>query len=214
MITTAPSKPCGKNDYQTAVDHMNTLIKREPEAPQHYTFRAQLHRLRGDLRRAQTDYERVIKLAPDSASGPNGLAEIYLQKGDLDKARRWAEDAYQKAPEDWVAVVNLGMIAERQRDDDAALRYINEALKLKMDGSRHRLLAKFWLAKIHYRNDNKDQSAKLAAELASEKRGLNEWQTILESEEAASIRNTLQDDIRMAQALVNGDAPEDVFDAA
>jgi tetratricopeptide (TPR) repeat protein len=192
---------------------MTALIKREPDDPQHYTFRATLHRLRDDLRRAQSDYERVMKLSPESPVGPNGLAEIHLQKGQLEEARRWADEAYQKAPDDWIAVYNLGMIAERQQDDEAALRYLNEALNLKMSGSRHRLLAKFWLAKIHYRRSETHESEKAVRELAKEKSGLREWQAIMESPESASIRATMQDDIRMAKALAEGKSLADVFDA-
>jgi tetratricopeptide (TPR) repeat protein len=206
-------KAMRKQDYQKAVEHMNTLIKREPDDPQHYQFRATLHRLRDDLRRAQADYERVINLTPDSPVGPNGLAEVHLQKGNLPEARRWADEAYQKAPDDWIAVYNLGMIAERQQDDEAALRYLNEALNLKMSGSRHRLLAKFWLAKIHYRRGEPDESKKAVRELAKEKSGLREWQAIMESPESASIRHTMQDDIRMAEALANGKSLANVFDA-
>ena len=207
-------KAMRKQDYDTAVDYMNALIQREPDAPNHVSFRAQLHRLRGDLRRAQSDYERVMKLMPESAVGPNGLAELHLQRGDLDEARRWAEDAYQKAPEDWIAVYNLGMIEERQGDDEAAIRHLNEALALKMDGGRHRVLAKLWLAKIHHRRGESDQSEALADDLRDEKRGLKEWETILESDEAASLRDTLGDDIRMAQAIAKGESLSDVFDAA
>jgi hypothetical protein len=83
-----------------------------------------------------------------------------------------------------------------------------------MSGSRHRLLAKFWLAKVHFRRGETDESARFAAELAKEKRGLRELQAVLESDQAASIRDTLGDDIRAAQALANGDSLEDVFHAA
>lgn len=203
-----------KSDYPQAIAHMNALIAKEPKVPQHYGFRAQLHRLNDDLRRAARDYEKVIALDPDSSVGANGMAEVCLQKGDLKEARRWGELAYQKAPNEWVAVYNLGMIAERQKDDEAAMEYLHQALALHIPDSRHRLLTYLWLARICQRTGKTDEAEQMVKQLRKEKKGLREWETILESQEAASLRLLLQQDVRSAKSLAEGQPLEEALGAA
>jgi tetratricopeptide (TPR) repeat protein len=200
--------------YDQAIEHITSLIKSEPNTAGHFGFRAQLHRLNGDLKRAESDYRRMMKLEPASGVAPNGLAEIYLQKEDFAEARRWAEVAYEKAPTEWVAMYNLGMIAERQQDDAVAVKYLNEALAVKMPDSRHRLLTYLWLARIYHRQGHQEQAEKMLEGLRREKKGLHEWEIILESQEASSLRGLLQDDVRLAGALMVGKSLAEVFDAA
>jgi Flp pilus assembly protein TadD len=180
----------------------------------HFGFRAQLHRLNGDLKRAEADYRRMMKLEPESSVAPNGLAELYLQKGDFAEARRWGELAYQQAPTEWVAVYNLGMIAERQQDDAAAVKYLTEALALKMPDSRHRLLTYLWLVRIYHRRGQNDLAEKMLEGLRREKKGLHEWETILESQEASSLPGVLQEDVWLAGALMKDKPLTEVFDVA
>jgi len=196
-------KAMRKRDYQVAIEIMNTLIHKEPQEPAHYSFRAQLHRLNDDLRRARHDYKKVIDLDSASGVGQNGLAEITLQEGNLEEARRWSEEAYQKAPQDWAALYNLGMIAERQQDDAAAQGYLQRALKQGLPDSRHRLLATVWLIKVCQRLDDQDQAETLIKILKKEKTGLQEWKTILESEEASTVRQLLEADVKLAEKWVN-----------
>lgn len=206
-------KAMRRKDYREAIEQMGHLIKREPKVGDHYAFRAQLYRLNGNSRRAQVDYEKVIQLDPESSVGANGLAEVYLQRGELESAREWGEKAYHAAPQEWVAVYNLGMIAERQHDHAAAVRYLNEALALKMPDSRHRLLTYLWLARTHFRQDDLETANAMVDKLRKEKQGLNQWKVIFESDEAASLRNLLQPDIRAASALFAGKSLSYAFDA-
>lgn len=200
-----------KSDYAKAIEHMNTLIQREPKIPEHYGFRAQLYRLNNDLHRARQDYEKVMKLDPESGLGPNGLAEISLQQNNLTEARKWGEQAYKNAPQDWVAAYNLGMIAERQGDDEVALRILIEAQNLKIPDSRHRLLTNLWLAKIYFRKGEHKMAENIVSQIKKEKQGLKEWQIILESKEAQHLRAMLQADVRMAQTLADGKSLPETF---
>jgi tetratricopeptide (TPR) repeat protein len=207
-------KALRKGEYQQAIDHINPLIQQEPEVAEHYAFRAQLHRLNDDPKRARQDYEQVLALDPKSSVGANGMSEVSLQNGDLTEARRWAELAYQNAPQDWVAPYNLGMILERAGDDKGAEKALREALALKIPESRHRFLSYFWLSRLLHRQGKPDEAQKMVAELKDEKTGFKEWQTILESKEAATLRTLLQQDVRLAGRLMDGSSLEEVFNAA
>lgn len=205
-------KAMRNKEYPMAIDMMSHLIKQEPNAPEHYNFRAQLHRLNQDIKRARKDYEKVVQLAPESGIGQNGLAEIALQTGDLDAARQWGQQAYERVPNDWVALYNLGMVAERQQDNQAALDYLTRALEMKLPDSRHRLLTKFWLARVYYRQGDLEKVAKTVEQLKREKSGLRDWKIILESDEAAvTVKNLLAEDIRQAESLMNGEMLSHVF---
>jgi tetratricopeptide (TPR) repeat protein len=207
-------KALRKNKYGEAIEQMNELIAQEPDAPEHYAFRAQLHRLHGDLAQAEADYRQTIQLLPQSPLGPNGLSEVYLQRGDLTQARQWADQAYQLAPKEWVVVYNLGMLAERQGEDKPALKYLRQALDLGIPESRHRLMAQLWIARICHRGGKKMDAEIALVALRKERKGMHEWKVTLESAESQPLRAVFQQDVRLAQALMEGRSLSDVFTTA
>lgn len=207
-------KAMRQRDYDTAIQNMTALIKKEPDVFQHYQFRAQLYRFNNNHRKAQRDYEQIIKLAPDTGIGENGLAELNLRLNNLREARQWSEAAHEKAPDEWVALHNLGLIAERQKDDEAAQNYLQEALDLGLPDVRYRLLTRLILIRSFYRTGNTEQAEALLSELKKDKPGLREWQIMLESEEGSQQLKLLERDIEQAADLLQGESLDDVFAAA
>ena len=121
-------KAMRKSDYQTAIAAMTTQIKEQPKEAEHYRFRAELHRLSGDLEAAFQDYERMTKIDAGSAVAYNGLAEVELQAGRYENALRAATKAHELAPDEWVAAYNLGMIEDRmQHFWESAITHLNAA---------------------------------------------------------------------------------------
>lgn len=193
-----------KNEYEQAVRIMDTLIKDEPKTANHYRFRAEILRLWGKLDRAKRDYQRMTELEPESAVAFNGLAEVYLQAGDYSKAQTAALKAYELAPNEWVASYNLGMIEDRLHESDAAIHHLQEALKVKVPDARHRLLIHLYIIRAHARlGDFNAASAQLDA-LKKQRNGLKEWQTILSSDQAETLRKVIEGDIQLAEALIDG----------
>lgn len=207
-------KALRKNDYPKALEQMDELIAQSPDVAEHYAFRAQLHRLNNNLTLSEKDYRRALELSPDAPIGANGLSELYLQRNDLVGARHWAEQAYKIAPKEWVVVYNLGMIAERQHDDKNALRYLREALSIGIKESRHRLLAQLWIARICYRAEKMMDAEIAVVALRKERKGMHEWRVTLNSEESLHLRTVFQQDVRLAQALMEGRSLQDVFATA
>jgi tetratricopeptide (TPR) repeat protein len=202
------------NEYDDAIKVMSELIKKEPENADHRRFRAELFRLSGKLKRARSDYEKVVELTPESGVGYNGLAEVYLQDGEFETALGYARQAFDHEPDHWVAPYNLGMIEDRLNMADDALKHLQQALKIGIPDSRHRLLTHLWMARSYYREG---KSADVDAEVQGMKRekdGLQEWQTIFESEAAAVLRNVLEDDVKLAGQLVNGESGPDALAGA
>jgi predicted Zn-dependent protease len=193
-----------KNQYAEAVKVMDGVIKDEPDEPNHYRFRAEILRIWGKLDRATRDYQKMTKLAPDSALAYNGLAEVYLQNRDYQNALAAAEKANQLAPGDWVTYYNLGMIEDRLGQSRAVIDHLQKALSYKVKDVRHRALIHFYLARAYSRLNQSEPAQEQVKALKKLGTGLEEWQTILNSEQAETLRAVLGDDVKAAQALVDG----------
>jgi tetratricopeptide (TPR) repeat protein len=198
----AAVKAMRKSDYPSAIAGMTAEIGANPGKPEHYRFRAELHRLAGDLKSARADYQQMAELDEQSAIAYNGLAEVELQAGRLDGARNAASKAYALAPDEWVAAYNLGMIEERMRQDDQARAHLVAALDAKIPDSRHRLLVYLYLWRIHRRRTDVESADEALAALRREKAGLEEWQVIMSADEAQALRDVLSGDIEEARRLI------------
>ena len=198
----AAVKAMRKGDYSSAIASMTAEIRDKPRRPEHYRFRAELHRLAGDLKAAQTDYRRMTELDETSAVAYNGLAEVELQAGNLENARTAAWKALELAPKEWVAAYNLGMIEERLHHDESAAGHLIDALELQIPDSRHRLLVHLYLWRIHQRRAENALARAALTALKREKAGLEEWQVIMSADEAHALRDVLSGDIEEARRLI------------
>lgn len=201
-------KAMRRNDYSTAIRAMDGLIKSEPQEPNHYRFRAELLRLSNKMDRARRDYEQMLKLAQDDptrAVACNGLAEVEIQAGRYPAALAAAQHAYQLAPNEWVAAYNLGMIQDRLSDSAGAIASLNQALAAKVPDARHRLLIYVYLGRAYARQGDTQATTQALAGLKKQRDGLREWQTIMKSEQAATLRAVLEQDIQLAAQLIAGE---------
>ncbi len=191
------------NEYDKASKAMQEVINAEPREPNHYRFRAEIFRLWGKFKLAVRDYEKIVQLDPNSPLGYNGLAEVYLQTGDYELAEESAQKANTLAPDDWVTYYNLGMIEDRLGDSSAVIEHLSKALALKVPDARHRALIHLYLTRAYTFTD---QSAEAEKELKALKRstgGLEEWQTILNSDQATTLRDVIGKDVETALDLSN-----------
>jgi tetratricopeptide (TPR) repeat protein len=194
-----------KNEYAEAVKVMDGVIKAEPDQPNHYRFRAEILRLWGKLDRARSDYQKMIEIDQNSAIAYNGLAEVLLQAEDFAAAREAALKAYQLAPDDWVTSYNLGMIEDRLRQSEYVIDHLQAALDLKVSDARHRLLIHLYLARAYQRLGNADAAQNQIRNLKQHRDGLDEWKTIMVSDQAGTLRAVLAEDINSAQKLLDGE---------
>lgn len=204
MAYRAAIKHLRKNEYEDAVKVMSDLIKEEPDDPNHYRFRAEILRLWGKLERARKDYLEMVRVAPDSAVAYNGLAEVDLQAGKFERARESALKAYELAPTEWVAAYNLGMIEDRLSLAESAVDHLYEALTLRVPDTRHRMLIHLYLVRALVRLGDSSKAAQELDNLKKLSRGVEEWRTILKSEQAETLRAVLAADVDTAEALIDG----------
>lgn len=201
-------KAMRKNDYKSAVDAMTDLIKTEPDVPNHYRFRATLFRLWDKPDRARRDYNKMLEISDDVAGqveAYHGLSELETQLGRYEQALAAAQQALELAPGQWVAAYNVGMIGDRLGQTQPVIDHLEQALALKVPDARHRLLIHLYLARAYMRLGQTDAANASIAKLKRESAGLREWQAIMKSEQAATVRAALQADVQSAQAIVQGD---------
>jgi len=152
----------------------------------------------------------MTEIDADSALAFNGLAEVCLQSGHYDEALVAAQRAAELAPQEWVALYNLGMIEDRLGASDQgaaqlAITHLEKALALKVPDARHRLLIHLYLARAHARLGAMGDAQEAVADLRKHKVGLSEWETILKSEQAETLRAVIGDDIETANGLISGE---------
>lgn len=194
-----------KGEYADAVRNLDDVIKQDPNDPQHYRFRAEVLRLWGKLDRARRDYQKMTDLAPDSAVAFNGLAEVNLQAGRYDDALTAAQTAAELAPDEWVALYNLGMIEDRLGRSQDVIAHLQAALDLRVPDARHRLLIYLYLARAYARLGDAAAAQAAAEQVRKLKSGLEEWQKILDSPQAETLRAAIGDDVAAARALASGE---------
>jgi predicted Zn-dependent protease len=194
-----------KSQYQDAVKHMDTLIQADPKNPFHYRFRAEILRVWGKLPLAKRDYKKMTDLAPDMAVAWNGLAEIQLQMGDYEAAHVAALKAYQLAPDEWVSAYNLGAIEDRLNRPQDTLEHLRHALNLKIPDARHRLLVHLYMARAYVRMNNIPAAEEAVKKIQGLYGGIQEWRTLMKSDQAETLRAFIEADVNTATALADGE---------
>jgi tetratricopeptide (TPR) repeat protein len=200
-----------RGEYRQAIRVMDKLIDSEVDSLDHRLFRANLHLLDKDLSRVEADYQWVVEHHPAAHDGYIGLAEIAMQRGDYPQARKHAMAALERDSGGWVAAYNLGLIEDRLGASEAAIDHLQTALTSGLP-DRYQPLARLWLARSYHRLGRDAAAAKQIALLRQEKKGLREWQAILDSDQGAVLRHLFEEDVRLAQQLIESNAPLEVFD--
>jgi tetratricopeptide (TPR) repeat protein len=82
----------GSNDFKTALDRFNLIIKKRPDFAEGWNRRATLYYLMGEYKQSLADIDRTLQLEPRHIGALSGLGLVNTQ---LDKLEA-AEDAYKR----------------------------------------------------------------------------------------------------------------------
>ena len=74
----------GQRDFDSALRELDRVIELQPSNSDSWTFRAAIHRRRGEWRRSLSEYERALELNPLESSVSTELGNAYLM------LRRWS----------------------------------------------------------------------------------------------------------------------------
>ncbi len=203
-------KAMRKNDFKTAVQSMDELIRAEPDVVKHYRFRARLLRLWDKPGRARRDYQTMIDKSDDPvvlAEAYNELSELELQVKNYDAALAAAQQAAEYLPNEWVTHYNIGMIQDRLHNSVEAIASLDTALEKRIPDSRHRLLVYLWQARAHSRLKQLDEASARVEKMQNEFKGLEDWDKILKDEQAAVLQDVLAHDVELTRKLLKENLP-------
>jgi hypothetical protein len=99
---------------------------------------------------------------------------------------------------------NLGMIEDRLSNAVDAAVHLEKAVSLRVPDARHRLLIDLYLARAYARLGEVARAQQAVLDLRKHKAGLDEWDTILKSEQADTLRAVIGDDVVVARELASG----------
>lgn len=198
-----------KGKYDEAVAEMDEMIKRDKENPEHYRLRGMILRLDGHLGRSRRDYESMLKFAPVGDAGDairaeayDGLAEVHVQAGCFKEADAAAREAHELFPQNWVPLYNLGLINDRLNQPKKVVDYITQALDLRIDDQRQRLLAYLYLARAQARLGDEHAAAAEVDKMMNLWKGLEGLQKLVGDAQGAPLAAVIAEDVETARALM------------
>jgi hypothetical protein len=97
------------------------------------------------------------------------------------------------------------MIEDRLQHSQNVLDNLDKALGAGIPDSRHRLLVYLWMARAQARLGNVGAAEETVELMRKERDGLKEWQAIISDDQAAVLRDVLEDDIKLAAAVMADD---------
>lgn len=90
-----------RGDIDIAIDSVDEILKELPDDLFALNQRGNIHELRGRLKEAESDYNRVLELANETENDRNraaalgNLGIVYKMRGDLDKAKEMYEKSLE-----------------------------------------------------------------------------------------------------------------------
>ncbi|MFH1467275.1 MAG: tetratricopeptide repeat protein [Pseudomonadota bacterium] len=99
--------------WQLAIDELVLARLIHPRAITPLRLLGLVYEARGEVRKAEHQYEQALALSPDDTALLDGLARMASARGDDTAAERALRRATEITPQDWTAHQNLGVLLLR-----------------------------------------------------------------------------------------------------
>jgi tetratricopeptide (TPR) repeat protein len=130
-------------DFDRAVVEFRNVFENDGQHREARARFAEMLRDRGDLRRAYSQYLRLVEQYPDDLPALIALAEMAIAEQNWDEARRHGERAIELAPDDpRIEIISLNLDYARaiEEDDEPARRDVAEASRALLEADPDNLL--------------------------------------------------------------------------
>ena len=98
-----------------------------------------------DLKRAETDFQALVRMCTDDANGFAGLGDVYASEGKADAAREEFHRSLGLDAQNVAALIGLGEMEGNAGQPEQAIRHLNEAARLDPDSVEvHEQLARVY----------------------------------------------------------------------
>src|SRR5262249_13234608 len=165
--------------FDQALAKLDELFKIKPKDPSVLFLSATLYEGKGDIRKAQEAYEKVLAQQPRFAQAANNLAWIYSEHGgDKEQALQLGQTAKQAGPETPHVSDTLGWILYKRGVYQRALGLIRESAAKLPDNAT----IQYHLGMTYYRLGDKEaarQALGKALALNTRFSGVEEAQRVL-----------------------------------
>ena len=122
-----------KGQIREALDILDALIVRYPDAPELYNIAGTCYARLGKLKAAVKSYRRALQIRPDFATAHNNLGNVLRSAGQLKAATESYERALKIEPDFIEAHKNLGIIFRDTGQPEAAEKSFRKALNINPD---------------------------------------------------------------------------------
>ena len=102
----------GSNDFKTALDRFNLVIKKRPDFAEGWNRRATLYYLMGEYQKSLADIDRTLKLEPRHIGALSGLGLVDTQLDKLEAAAKAYERVLAISPQNTGAQRSLDAVRE------------------------------------------------------------------------------------------------------
>jgi tetratricopeptide (TPR) repeat protein len=104
-------------DYERAIEPLEFLTQKSPEALNYWNQLATAYNKVGRLSDAESAYQKLIQLDPNTKDYYFNLGLIYKEQGKLSRARQYFETANDKAGGWGMAIFSIGLLYEQSARD-------------------------------------------------------------------------------------------------
>ena len=119
-----------KNNFQTAQDFYNQILKTDPNHLGSLNNLGSVHRELGEYQKAKAFFEKAIEINPSFADAHNNLGVIYKGFKNLPKAIICYEKTIEVDPDNVNALNNLGSIYVDMEEYQKAKDYLEKAITI------------------------------------------------------------------------------------
>jgi tetratricopeptide (TPR) repeat protein len=120
-----------------AIDHINELLRTQPDSARLYSGLAAIHLELGDINKAIEDCSIAIRLEPRSAEAYNNRGYMHTEQGDFDQAIKDFDFAIGLDPNHAAAYDNRGLVWSAKAQYDKAIDDHTTAIRLDPKNSRY-----------------------------------------------------------------------------
>lgn len=118
-----------ESDFDRVIRIATDAIERYGATGELLAYRGSSHRVNGDLRAAEADFRRALRIDGDSAIVRSMYARLLLQQDREGDAAEYAEDAVRRAPRSPVTLYNAGRVAGVRGQYRDAIDHYSRALE-------------------------------------------------------------------------------------